>query len=65
MNKSKKKQMNVLSIDIDYAYSPSISNYDEFIEGSRISDEEQLSILKNKVIFKPECNPQKLNILKS
>ena len=57
--------MNVLSIDIDYAYSPSISNYDEFIEGVRISDEEQSSILKNNAIFKPECNPEKLNILKS
>jgi hypothetical protein len=57
--------MNVLSIDIDYAYSPSISSYDEFIEGVRISDEEQSLILETNAIFKPECNPEKLNILKS
>ena len=38
---------NVLSIDIDYAYSPTISLYDDHIEGSRISLQDQQKKYQN------------------
>jgi len=55
--------MNVLSIDIDYAYSPTISAYDDFIEGVRISVEEQEKILEHHNVPKPVCNPAKMHNL--
>ena len=55
----------ILSIDIDYAYSPTISIYDDFIEGSRISLEEQAKIIKEKNLPEPKINLTKLDFLKS
>lgn len=54
--------MNILSIDIDYAFSPSISKYDDFIVGSSISEEEQLKIYEE-LGETPEINPDKLEVL--
>ena len=56
--------MNVLSIDIDYAYSPTISIYDDYVEGSRVTLEEQKSILAELGMPAPEVNPVKLEVLK-
>ena len=56
---------NILSIDIDYAYSPTISVYDDYIEGVRISEEEQELILQEHNVPKPTCNPEKIKILES
>ena len=53
--------MNVLTIDVDYAYSPSISAYDDFIVGSSISIEKQKEILIAKQCVKPTLNKQKLS----
>ena len=55
--------MNVLTIDIDYAYSPSISEYDDFVIGSRISLDQQKTILKENNCAKPVVNLQKFNQL--
>ena len=55
--------MNVLSIDIDYAYSPTISIYDDYVEGSRVTLEEQRSILSGLGMPAPEVNLEKLKIL--
>ena len=57
--------MNVLSIDIDYAFSPSISAYDDFVEGSRISLDEQDKIFQQNQLPVPEINQEKLALLKS
>ena len=56
---------NILSIDIDYAYSPTISVYDDYIEGVRISEEEQELILQEHNVPKPTCNPEKIKVLES
>ena len=56
---------NILSIDIDYAYSPTISVYDDYIEGVRISEEEQELILQKHNVPKPICNPEKIKVLES
>tara|TARA_R100001086_G_scaffold14196_1_gene7129 strand:+ start:103 stop:660 length:558 start_codon:yes stop_codon:yes gene_type:complete len=55
--------MNVLSIDIDYAFSPSISAYDDHIVGSSISLEEQFKICES-IGATPKVNNAKLKILK-
>lgn len=54
---------NILSIDIDYAYSPSIAQYDDLIEGTRISIEEQMEILKQQNL-RPKVNHEKLAEIK-
>ena len=56
--------MNVLSIDIDYAFSPTISLYDDFIVGSRIDYEEQQNILKVNNCCSPKLNKKKFKKLK-
>ena len=55
--------MNVLTIDVDYAYSPSISAYDDFIIGSRISLDEQKKILQVNNCAMPAVNLQKFQLL--
>ena len=55
-----KRILSILSIDFDYAFSPVISTYDDFIEGSRISLEEQRAIITQKKLPRPQVNPQKL-----
>ena len=52
--------MNVLSIDIDYAFSPTISVYDDFVEGSRITLDEQNKIFQQNQLPTPEVNQEKL-----
>lgn len=56
--------MHVLSIDIDYAYSPTISTYDDHVEGSRVTLEEQQKIMDNLGMPKPKVNPEKIKLLK-
>lgn len=56
--------MNVLTIDIDYAFSPSIAIYDDYIIGSRISIESQKSILNKKKLPEPKLNIEKFDSLK-
>lgn len=56
---------NILSIDMDYAYSPSISSYDDHIVGSRISLKEQEDINRNLRLPKPEINPYKVSYLRT
>ena len=56
--------MNILSIDIDYAFSPTISLYDDFIVGSRIDYEEQQDILSANNCCSPKLNKKKFNKLK-
>ncbi len=56
--------MHVLSIDIDYAYSPTISVYDDFVEGSKVTLEEQKKILDSLGMPSPKVNPTKIEILK-
>ena len=55
--------MNVLTIDIDYAFSPMISTYDDHVIGSRISLEEQKNILLGKGFTEPEINHKKFTDL--
>lgn len=55
---------NILSIDIDYAYSPTISEYDDFIQGSSITPEEQMEELKKLSLPLPLINLKKFNLLK-
>ena len=38
--------MNILTIDADYAYSPSISEYDDYVDGSRIELGKQLAVIQ-------------------
>ena len=38
--------MNILTIDADYVYSPSISQYDDYVDGSRIELSEQLAVIE-------------------
>ena len=56
--------MHVLSIDIDYAYSPTISTYDDHVEGSRVTLEEQKLILEDLGMPAPKVNSRKLDVLK-
>ena len=56
--------MNVLSIDIDYAFSPTIAIYDDFVEGSRISLAEQDKIFQQNQLPAPKINQEKLQLLK-
>ena len=56
--------MHVLSIDIDYAYSPTISVYDDYVEGSRVTLEEQKAILSDLNMPTPEVNLEKIEMLK-
>jgi hypothetical protein len=48
--------MNILSLDIDYAYSPTISAYDDYVVGSSISTEAQKKIFKDKNLPEPKAN---------
>ena len=57
--------MNVLSIDIDYAYSPSIASYDDYIEGSRVTLAEQKRILSAVGAPQPEVNQAKLDLIRA
>ena len=54
--------MNVLTIDIDYAFSPSISEYDDFVRGSAIDLDLQLNQLK-RLGLTPRLNEDKLDEL--
>tara|TARA_X000000950_G_C13847254_1_gene632945 strand:- start:798 stop:1364 length:567 start_codon:yes stop_codon:yes gene_type:complete len=38
--------VNILTIDADYAYSPSISEYDDYVDGSRIELGKQLAVIQ-------------------
>lgn len=55
---------NILSVDIDYAYSPTISEYDDFIKGSSITPEKQMEELKKLNLPLPLINFEKFNLLK-
>tara|TARA_R100001509_G_C4819493_1_gene199273 strand:+ start:155 stop:745 length:591 start_codon:yes stop_codon:yes gene_type:complete len=57
--------LNVLSIDLDYAYSPTISKYDDYVEGCRITLEEQESIFKKHSLPNPKPNQDKITYLKN
>jgi len=54
--------MNVLTIDVDYAFSPSISEYDDFVSGSVIDLNLQIEQLE-KLGMRPELNEKKFNEL--
>ena len=54
--------MNVLTIDVDYAFSPSISEYDDFVRGSAIELDLQLQQLE-KLGMTPKLNDKKLDEL--
>ena len=56
--------MNILSLDIDYAYSPTISAYDDYVVGSTITLEAQEKILKDKNMPEPTVNTAKLKELR-
>ena len=56
---------NVLSIDIDYAYSPSIAGYDDYIEGSRLSLDEQKRLLSEIGAPQPQVNQAKLDVIRN
>ena len=58
------KVISILSIDLDYAYSPVIAAYDDFVEGSRISFEAQQSIFIEHGLPEPRVNPVKLEYLR-
>ena len=53
--------MKVLSIDVDYAFSPAISSYDDYIVGSRIDYLEQQKILTERGFSKSMLNYSKFN----
>ena len=55
--------MKILSIDVDYAFSPDISRYDDFVEGSNLSTEEEWKILSTRGFTKPKINEKKLKDL--
>lgn len=55
--------MNILSIDIDYAYSPSIAEYDDHIAGSKMSLDDQRSMLAKLGLTEPQVNEEKLSLL--
>jgi hypothetical protein len=52
--------INILSIDIDYAYAPSISLYDDDVTGSRICFDEQMKLLYKAGFDKALVNKQLL-----
>lgn len=56
--------MNILSVDVDYAYSPTIAVYDDFVEGSRVSLEEQQKIFSDLSLPLPAVNEKKIEYLK-
>jgi len=56
--------MNILSVDLDYAFSPAISSYDDFVEGHRISLEAQKAIFERENLPPPTVNLAKLNLLR-
>lgn len=56
--------MEILSVDIDYAFSPTISEYDDFIEGSRISLSEQDKIISDNKLPQPKVNLDKISLLR-
>ena len=58
------KVISVLSIDLDYAYSPVIAEYDDFVEGSRIDFEAQQAIFERHQLPKPTVNPAKVEYLR-
>ena len=57
--------MNVLSIDIDYAFSPDISKFDDFVIGSKITPSQEWQDLSFKGFKKPSVNLKKLDVLTS
>ena len=57
--------MNVLTIDIDYVFSPYISTYDDYVIGSRITIHEQKKILLNHGFENPKINEKKFKNLKN
>ena len=56
--------MHILSIDIDYAYSPTISLYDDDVEGSKVAIEEAIARFGKNGRPIPQVNPEKLRLLK-
>lgn len=56
--------MNILSVDLDYAFSPSISAYDDFVEGGRISLAAQKAIFERENLPPPTVNLAKLDLLR-
>jgi hypothetical protein len=57
--------MNILSLDIDYAYSPTISIYDDFVVGSNITLDEQRELFAQHDLPLPTVNSKKISLLKS
>ncbi len=56
--------MNILSIDIDYAYSPTISRYDDDVAGSKVPIEEAIAQFGQNGRPTPQVNAEKLQLLK-
>ena len=56
--------MNILTIDIDYVFSPHISAYDDYVIGSKITIEEQKKILYDQGFKNPKINEKKFKNLK-
>lgn len=54
---------NILTIDIDYAFSPDIASYDDYVIGSRIDITEQKKILLKKGFGAPRLNKQKFETI--
>ena len=57
--------MKILSIDVDYAFSPDITKYDDYVKGSSISTKVEWEKLRQLGFDKPRVNQKKLNDLLS
>lgn len=55
--------MKILSIDLDYAFSPDISKYDDFVTGSSLTSKEEWEKLEARGFTKPRVNKAKLDSL--
>ena len=54
----------ILSIDLDFAFSPVIATYDDFVEGSRITLDEQRRVREQLNLPSPTVNPDKIAYLR-
>ena len=53
--------MKILSIDVDYAFSPDITKYDDYVKGSSISTKVEWEKLRQLGFHKPRVNQKKLD----
>ena len=54
----------ILSIDLDFVFSPLIAQYDDFVEGSRISLDEHRRVREQVNLSSPTVNPDKIAYLR-